>query len=85
MIIALASCRLLPASQELLLMTDKSCAGMIGYIEKAGIIESLAMQEYESFIDRSPPQMVRKYRLAKRFLQCKLASCQCQCRCLSLI
>lgn len=66
---------MLAAGQELLLMTDKSCVGMIGYIEKAGIIESLAMQEYKSFIDRSPPQMVCKHLLAGSCLQCNLASC----------
>ena len=48
----------LAAGQELLLMTSKADAGMYGYLEKTGIIESLVMQEYKSFIGRSPPQMV---------------------------
>lgn len=51
----------LAAGHELLLMTDESGAGMIGYVEREGIIKSLAMQEYKTFVDMLPPQMVCKH------------------------
>ena len=43
---------------ELLLRTDKSGGGLLGYLCDRGYVERLALQEFEGFVNMQKPQLV---------------------------